>query len=143
MKQIKEWFENLFKMLKDVSKAIMEIFEKYAVFVFSSIIFIGFWYIVTMVALELVNDHITPLQMFQFKPYQGYIYAFPDYKHTKNYRLKFKKTENGFYMFFPNGGSIHFEDCVEFNDKGAGFSCSESSDKAERDWAFRYYGEKL
>lgn len=136
-KNIKEWLETFFKMLDDTTKAIKEIFDKYAIFVFSTAIFVGFWFCVIVACLELINNNITPLPMFKFKPYQGYIYAFPDSDRAKNYRLKYKKTENGFYMFFPNGGSIYFEDCEEFNLDGYSFTCASGNDS--RDWEFRGY----
>lgn len=73
--------------------------------------------------------------------YQGYVYAFPDDK-AKNYRLVADIEENNIKrIYFYNGGYIDFYTCDYFNSKGETFSCEPTED--ERNWDFRYYGEKV
>ena len=73
--------------------------------------------------------------------YQGYVYAFPD-ERAKNYRLVADIEENNIKrIYFYNGGYIDFYTCDYFNSKGETFSCEPTED--ERNWDFRYYGERV
>ena len=78
---------------------------------------------------------------------QSYVYAFPNEDYAKNYRVKADleyDSETGYQVskiYFDNGGSIEFNSCEDGNKKGNLFYCVADND--ERDWAFRYYGEKV
>jgi hypothetical protein len=140
-KGLKKWFETFDEMQKEITVFVSKIFEKYALFVFITVFFLYITYYIVLVALELVDKYIVKLPILEYKPYYGYIYAFPDASRAKNYRLKFKKLEDGFYLFFPNGGSKYFEYCEEFNSKGELFGCETENDT--RDWNFRFYNERV
>lgn len=137
---LKDWLNSTKEIAKE-TEVFLKTNEKYfssvVFYIIFSSIFLGVIYFVTICAIEFIDEKIAPIKFLRFKPYEGYIYAFPDSDRAKNYRLKFKKTENGFYMFFPNGGSIYFEDCEEFNLEGDSFSCY--TEKDTRDWEFRCY----
>ena len=83
----------------------------------------------------------------EYQYQQSYIYAFPNADYAKNYRLKANvdyDSETGYQVskiYFDKGGSIEFNSCEDGNKKGNLFYCV--SDNDERDWAFRYYGEKV
>lgn len=73
--------------------------------------------------------------------YQGYVYAFPDDR-AKNYRLVAEIEENNIKRInFFNNEYIEFHSCDYFNSKGTSFFCEPVND--DRDWHFRYYGEKV
>ena len=77
----------------------------------------------------------------------SYIYAFPNKNYAKNYRIRAEVDYNSEYgyqvtkIYFNNGGYIEFNYCEDGNTKGDLFYCEAIND--ERDWYFRYYGEKV
>ena len=133
IKFTKEFIEETIKFFKQSEKY----FYTCAIYIVTMTVFLFFIGSFIFCFLEFIDQKICPLPMFKFKPYEGYIYAFPDSNRAKNYRLKFKKTEYGFYLFFPNGGSKYFENCEDFNLEGNRFSCFTENDT--RDWEFRCY----
>ena len=78
---------------------------------------------------------------------QSYVYAFPNKKYSKNYRLKADvnyNSESGYQVskiYFDNGGYIEFISCENGHKKGDLFYCVADND--ERNWAFRYYEEQV
>lgn len=80
--------------------------------------------------------------------FNGYVYAFPDSRNDKNYRLVADMTKNdGYYqvnrIYFSNGGHIDFEDCEGGNKDGEAFFCTPINDDSERDWCFIFYGDMV
>ena len=94
------------------------------------------------------------------KYHQSYVYAFPDKDNAKSYRVKadleyeydydydedygYSKNDYGYQItkiYFDNGGYIEFNFCEKGNNKGNLFYCEADNDN--RDWYFRYYGEKV
>ena len=95
---------------------------------------------------SLILLHENPLQR-EYR--QSYVYAFPNKDYAKCYRVKADldydyDSDDRFQIskiYFSNGGYIEFNFCEDGNKKGDLFYCEASND--ERDWYFRYYGEKV
>ena len=77
----------------------------------------------------------------------SYVYAFPEKNYSKNYRVIANIDYNSDYgyqitkIYFDNGGYIEFNFCEKGNNKGNLFYCEADND--DRNWYFRYYGEKV
>lgn len=92
---------------------------------------------------SIINKH-----EFDFK---GFVYAFPDKNHDKNYRLfaDMYKEANGYYVskiYFYNGGYIDFEEYGEPLDKKGSMACGYLEyvdEETNKDWCFRFYGEQI
>ena len=74
--------------------------------------------------------------------FSGYVFAFPNAKYDKNYRLRadMEKVANRYYVnriYFYNGGYIDFEpdEQEDILDNKGSMSCNET-------WCFRFYGEE-
>jgi len=77
--------------------------------------------------------------------FRGYVYAFPNKNHDKNYHLKadMRKEGSSYFVnriYFYNGGSIEF-DFDEPLDKKGDMVCDYGYD--ENEWCFRFYGEMI
>ena len=77
--------------------------------------------------------------------FRGYVYAFPNKNHDKNYHLKadMRKEGSSYFVnriYFYNGGSIEFDNDEPLNKKGK-MVCDYGYD--ENEWCFRFYGDMV
>ena len=78
---------------------------------------------------------------------QSYVYAFPNKDNAKSYRVKADldyDSDSGMQVskiYFNNGGYIEFDFCEDGFKFGDLFVCEPVNN--EKDWYFRYYGEKV